>query len=174
MHIRRLGADDAAAYHAFRLDALRRHPEAFRSDAADEAAKPASWAVARLLPSADNPHGFALGAFDADGRMAGTVVLETTARLKLRHRADVLGMVVAPALAGQGVGGLLLQRLVAQARQVPHLELLHLTVTHGNARAIALYERHGFVRDGVERAVMKIGAQYHDKQHMTLALWSGA
>jgi RimJ/RimL family protein N-acetyltransferase len=167
--IRPLTAEDAPRYHAFRLEGLRRYPHAFRSSYEDEAQKPASWAVARLAASPANPHGFALGAFDG-AELVGTIVLETTARAKLRHCADVIGMLVDERYAGRGVGAALLHQLVARARAIAGLESLHLTVTDGNDRAIALYERFGFEREGVERRVLKLGGRYYDKLHMRLDL----
>lgn len=169
--IRPLTVDDAANYHAFRLEGLRLYPDAFRSSYEDDIHKPLAWAQKRIASSSENPHGIALGAFDeASHQLIGTIVLETTARRKLRHVADVVGMLVAPSHSGKGVGSALLYALIAQAQGIPELELLHLTVTSTNESAIRLYERNGFEREGIERHVMKIGEQYFDKLHMSLEL----
>ena len=61
-----------------------------------------------------------------------------------------LSMGVAPTHRGQGLGGVLLDTLVADARAAD-LPGLSLSVEDGNDRARALYERRGFVvvgRDG--------------------------
>ena len=39
-----------------------------------------------------------------------------------------------------------------------------------NARAIAFYERHGFVREGLRRAQYRRGDQYHDEVLMARSL----
>jgi len=44
------------------------------------------------------------------------------------------------------------------------------TVTAGNASAVQLYERLGFVRYGTLRRALRIGTEYHDKLHMALML----
>jgi RimJ/RimL family protein N-acetyltransferase len=171
MHLRALTIDDAAAYHAFRLEGLRLHPDAFRSAYEDDAKKPVEWAQKRIAPASDNPHGFALGAFDeATHQLIGATSLETSASRKVKHVAHVLGMFVSPAHTGKGIGASLLQALIAKAQLIPELEILHLTVTSSNESAIALYERHGFTRDGIERRALKIGAQYFDKLHMSRLL----
>jgi RimJ/RimL family protein N-acetyltransferase len=171
MHLRALTLDDAAAYHAFRLEGLRLYPDAFRSAYEDDLKKPLEWAQKRIAPSSDNPHGFVHGAFDeATQQLIGATSLETTPSRKVKHVAHILGMLVAPAHARKGIGAALLQALIVKAKIIPELELLHLTVTSTNETAIALYERHGFTRDGVERRALKIGEQYFDKLHMSRML----
>ena len=48
--------------------------------------------------------------------------------------------------------------------------MLTLTVTAGNASAVQLYERHGFVAYGTLPRAIKVGDEYHDKLHMALVL----
>jgi RimJ/RimL family protein N-acetyltransferase len=48
--------------------------------------------------------------------------------------------------------------------------MLTLSVTAGNAAAVRLYERHRFVAYGTLRRAIKVGATYHDKLSMVLAL----
>jgi RimJ/RimL family protein N-acetyltransferase len=171
MHIRILTINDAVAYHSFRLEGLRLYPDAFRSAYEDDVKKPLAWAQKRIVPSSDNPDGFVLGAFDeADDQLIGATSLETSAALKVKHCAHVLGMLVAPAHAGKGIGGELLKALINKASAISYVEQLHLTVTSTNATAIALYEHHGFTHDGIERRALKIGEQYFDKLHMSCLL----
>jgi RimJ/RimL family protein N-acetyltransferase len=108
------------------------------------------------------------GAFQ--GReLYGTVGLERESRGKVLHRAKVVGMYVVPEVAGKGVGGLLLQALLARAR-AEGLESLVLTVTEGNEAARRLYERCGFRSFGIEPRAIKVGAEYYAKNHMVLDL----
>ena len=92
-----------------------------------------------------------------------------TTRLKVRHIGHVIGMMVRPEARGRGLGALLLEACIAEARHAG-LEMLTLTVTAGNAGAVRLYERHGFVAYGTLRRAIKVGGRYHDKLHMALVL----
>lgn len=70
--------------------------------------------------------------------------------LLARHRFDelhVLLMAVAPALRRRGGGGALLEAALAAARAAG-LAVAHLEVRAGNAVALALYARHGFLAVG--------------------------
>ena len=169
--IRRLALGDAPAYHAVRLRAFRDHPEAFTSSYEEEAGKPLSQAQERLAP--DSPACF-WGAFAPDAllpawRLVGCVGLAPEQRLKTRHKAVVLGMFVAPEQAGRGLGGALLDALLAQAR-ASELELLVLTVTCGNHSAERLYLKAGFASYGIEPDAIKIGVRRFAKNHLFLRL----
>jgi len=61
--------------------------------------------------------------------------------------ADVQTIAVAPRSQGRGLGQLLLDALVAEARRGDCAQLF-LEVRVDNAPAIALYERNGFTREG--------------------------
>ena len=61
--IRLLAPDDAAAYRALRLRALREHPDAFTSSFEEEDVRPPGWSETRLRPDPARPHDFFLGAF---------------------------------------------------------------------------------------------------------------
>ena len=74
------------------------------------------------------------------------------------HRADnrrahaaALGIAVHDAYAGRGAGTALMAGLVEMADDWLNIRRLELTVYADNARAIALYERFGFQREGLHR-----------------------
>jgi putative acetyltransferase len=74
------------------------------------------------------------------------------------HRADnrrvhtaAIGMAVHDGYAGRGAGTALMADLVGLADDWLNIHRLELTVYADNARAIALYERFGFVREGLHR-----------------------
>jgi ribosomal protein S18 acetylase RimI-like enzyme len=87
----------------------------------------------------------------------------------VRHIGHVIGMMVRSEARGAGIGALLLEACIGEARHAG-LEMLTLTVTAENAGAVRLYERHGFVAYGTLRRAIKVGGRYHDKLHMALAL----
>jgi len=168
--IRQLAPDDAAVYHALRLRMLREHPEAFVSSFEEVVAKPLTWAQERLAPSTGAPEKFVLGAFGVANALIGSVGLAVEERLKERHKGFVFGMFVAPEAGAAGVGRALLAECIARARHLPGLELLTLTVTSSNLRALRFYEAAGFRAFGIEERAIKVAGRYYPKAHMTLDL----
>ena len=165
--IRRLVPADLPAYKALRDEMLAAHPESFSSDPAPERA-PDSY-LARL--GLQRPEGgeFTLGAWQL-GQLVGAVSCERDPRTKLRHIGHVIGMMVRRETQGAGIGRALLAACVAEARAADRLVMLTLTVTAGNAAAVHLYERAGFVSYGsLPRAILVDGV-YHAKVQMTLDL----
>jgi ribosomal-protein-alanine N-acetyltransferase len=73
-----------------------------------------------------------------------------------RHQADVQTVAVAPGRQGSGLGGLLLQALVDEARRRGCSEVL-LEVRVDNGPALGLYERFGFERISVRRGYYQPG-----------------
>ena len=83
-----------------------------------------------------------------------------------------LGMGVLPAVRGRGVGQRLAEAAIAAAR-AKGAERIELEVFASNTRAIALYERLGFVREGVKRRARKLDDAYDDIVQMALLLAEG-
>jgi ribosomal protein S18 acetylase RimI-like enzyme len=166
--IRPLGAADLADYKRLRDEMLALHPEAFTSDAESEAKKDAADYLHRLGLDRRDGGQFVLGAWRGR-RLAGAIGCEREARVKIEHIGRVIGLMVRPEARARGIGALLLEACIAEARRAG-LELLTLSVTAENADAIRLYERHGFVAYGTLRRALKIGSRYHDKLHMALTL----
>lgn len=164
MQIRRLSPEDAQAFRALRLRALREHPQAFTSSHEEDAQVPLQVTAARL----DSPRHSFWGAFHGQ-ELVGMLGLERETRAKNRHKATVVAMYVAPEAAGRGVGRQLLEALLAQARG-ERLESLVLTVTEGNDSARRLYERCGFRSFGIEPRAIKLGERAYAKNHMVLDL----
>lgn len=171
--IRPLTPFDAAAYRTLRLDMLAQHPEAFTSDAEEEALRPLAWTEQRLSAAPDKPHDLWLGAFAGDA-LVGCVGLSGRYRAKERHNATVVGMMVQPQARGQGLGQRLLAALLERARAIPTLEQLDLSVTQGNDSAQRMYERAGFTVWGVHPAAIQVGGRYYAKVLMVLPLRQGA
>ena len=82
-----------------------------------------------------------------DGRVVATAGIDAIgAKYKLRHRAD-FGISVLKAYWGQGIGRALLDACIECARKAGYTQL-ELEVVAENARAIAMYQRAGFVEYG--------------------------
>ena len=69
-----------------------------------------------------------------------------------RSHAGQFGMAVHDAYAGRGAGTALMAAVIDLADNWLNLKRLELSAYADNARAIALYERFGFEREGVQRA----------------------
>lgn len=88
------------------------------------------------------------------------------AREPLRH-GGVLGIGLLPAWRGRGVGGQLMRRAIAAARE-RGLTRIELSVRHDNERAIALYRKLGFAEEGRKRNAMRVDGVYYDLIVMAL------
>ncbi len=158
-----LGVQDAPRYRALMLHAYQAAADAFTSTPQERAAEPLSWWGARIA----DPQGLShvLGAFLGD-ELVGCVTLEFSAKPKTRHKAHLIGMFVAQAVRGHGAGRALLQAAMRLAGDRPGVCVVTLTVTEGNAPAIALYEASGFERFGLEPMAIVTPEGFKAKVHM--------
>ncbi|MBT9494457.1 MAG: GNAT family N-acetyltransferase [Paucibacter sp.] len=164
--IKLLRLADLPAYKALRDGMLADHPQAFTSDAATELTRDADSYRSRLSGGADGANLFTLTAWSGS-QMVGAISCEHEARVKVRHVAHIVGMMVSNQLHGQGIGRLLLERALALLQGEPVLELVTLSVTSSNARAVRLYESCGFQRYGrLEGAIKLPDGQLVDKDLM--------
>ena len=85
-----------------------------------------------------------------DGKMIGDIMLVPATNPRRTHSAS-FGMRVHDAYQGRGVGAALLGALLELTDRWLNIRRMELTVFADNARAIALYERFGFEREGLLR-----------------------
>ena len=123
-----------------------------------------------LQAIAHAPNRMMLTLFDAAGRVAGNAGLHPHAPTeKERHRAD-LGVALIRDYWHLGLGSLLLDRAILEARRMGY-EQLELSVFSGNARALALYRRKGFLECGRTPKAFKLrDGSYEDDVLMYLPL----
>lgn len=86
------------------------------------------------------------------GRVVGNASLHPGGGSPRRRHVMELGIAVSSSAQGSGVGSALMQALCEYADQWAHVLRMELTVFADNRRAIALYERFGFVHEGTHRA----------------------
>ncbi len=96
-----------------------------------------------------------------DGKAIGMIGLRPGDSPRRAHTASI-GMAVHDAYAGRGAGSALMAAVIDQADKWLNLKRLELSVYADNARAMALYERFGFEKDGLFRAYAWRGGQYVD------------
>jgi len=167
--IRALGYADLPAYKALRDEMLFTCPDSFTSDAATESRKPAEVFAARLGPGPAGSGQFTLGAW-VGVTLVGAISCERENRSKVRHIGHIVGMMVQAQAAGRGIGRALLAACIEQAQAADGIELLTLSVTSSNQRAVRLYEGAGFERYGTLKRAIQVDGTYHDKDLMSLAL----
>lgn len=80
-----------------------------------------------------------------------------------------LGMGVAKAFRGQGLGGRLLSSCIAEAKEYG-VEKIELEVFSDNISACKLYEKHGFIVEGLKKKSRRVDGKYQDIQLMGLRL----
>ncbi len=94
-------------------------------------------------------------------RLVGNLGLVANAHPASAH-VRVLGMSVQRDCRGLGVGDALLEAAVAWAA-THGAEKVELSVFAHNATALAFYEHHGFVREGLRRRQFVRAGEYHDE-----------
>ena len=163
--IRPLRADDAAQWRTLRLEALRAYPTAFAS-AYEEALEQD---LSTRIPPPDGPS-VLFGAF-VNGALSGSAGLHVWPGMKQRHRANLWGMYVAPALHRRGVGAKLVRAVIEHART--RVALIELVVLQTNEPAKALYRGFGFVSYGVQKRALRHDGVDHDDELMALDFGNG-
>jgi RimJ/RimL family protein N-acetyltransferase len=102
----------------------------------------------------------------ADGEVVGWCDVRRHFFAAHAHRGT-LGMGVVPACRGRGLGLRLIEATLERARGAGFVRI-ELNVHADNARAIALYEKVGFVREGVARDAVFIDGEYCDAIAMAM------
>jgi len=169
-----MGPADLSAYKTLRDEGLRLHPDAFDNDIESEHARPPESFIGRLGLSEPLGGTFMLGAWSGKDLVAA-LALERQSLQKLRHSAELNGMVVSPSQRGKGLGEMLVKSCIEEARKAIGLEQITLRVSTSSTSAIRVYERAGFQPCGVMPHALKLVArggvaQYFDKLTMVLIL----
>ncbi|WP_433432486.1 GNAT family N-acetyltransferase [Nonomuraea sp. CA-141351] len=167
--VRRLTVEDAEEYRSFRLEALRHAPSAFTSSYGEESTKPLSATIERLA-AVGRPHDAVVGAFDSGSNLLGIAGLAVPARRQERHKATLFGMAVAPHATGQGIGKVLVRRVLDLAAAIDGVVQVCLTVSEGNLPAERLYSSCGFQVWGREPRAVIIDGTAIAKLHMVRML----
>jgi GNAT superfamily N-acetyltransferase len=159
--VRRLGPADAAAYQAVRLDALRRHPCAFRASFDEELGQSLADIASRLETDA------IFGGF-CEGVLCGLAGLEVPPARNKRHKGVLFGVYVCPDRRRAGLGAALVGAAIEHARGC--VEQVHAAVVVTADPARALYRKLGFLPYGLEPRALKVGDEYFDQELLVLRL----
>ncbi len=165
MEIRILASKDAEKYQRLRIEALQNHPEAFSSSFEEEKDMPIQKTEERL----NGKQSFTFGAFiEKDLIGVATLIVET--KIKIKHRATIVAVYVHPSARNTGIGKKLMHELINQAKALPEIEQIYLTVTASNYSAKHLYNSLGFKTYGIEKKALKVEGTYFDDELMVLFL----
>jgi putative acetyltransferase len=134
--------------------------------------------IAGMNPPAPGSNELVLAAV-IDDKPVGLAGLHPVGPSVRRRHAMGLGITVAKASQGQGVGQALMAALLDYADNWAQILRIELTVYHDNVRAVRLYERHGFehegrlkaygLRNGVFEDVLSM-ARLHPRQPLVRAV----
>jgi len=161
--LRALRTDDAAAYRALRLQALRDHPEAFGASYEDEVARSLEMTAKRLD---GGPLNCVFGAFAGDDLVGTAGFIVPDRSLKSRHKGLLVGVHVAPAHRGHGLGRALVTAVIDHASA--HVVLLQAGVGVANTPALRLYESVGFRHYGREDKALRVDGVFIDEALIVL------
>lgn len=155
--LRRAAPGDAAGYIALIRGVLREQPPVDTPYAPDEFDPPDEAIAERMAEAALSANSLFLVAV-VDGEIVGALTCSGGTLESNRH-VTALGVYVAKAWRGYGVGSGLIETAVAWARASGVVERVELEVFAGNARAIHVYRKFGFEEEGRKRrAYLRDGA----------------
>ncbi len=155
--IRPIGPEDAAG-----VAALRRMSGVFENTLGLPSCREAASAafIANLSP---DDHNFI--AVLADGTVIGCAGLQVASNPRMRHVGSV-GLFIHVDYQGMGVGTALMETLLDLADHWLMLVRVELEVFTDNERAIRLYEKLGFEKEGLLRMTTVRGGRYVDEYKM--------
>lgn len=164
--VRALEPREAIQLVELRRAALADTPLAFAASLEDDRACDVDF-VRSSLARVDRSAVF--GAF-VDCALVGMAGLVREEMLKMRHKALVWGMYVAPRARGRGIGGALLEAAVARAGSWPGVSAVHLAASETATSAMRLYERAGFQRWGIEPEALAWQGRRYAEHHFVYLL----
>lgn len=119
-----------------------------------------------LQEALDNPRAFYLIALD-DAQVVGMIDLHAGVKAHEKHAAKI-GISVARAWRGRGVGRRLMTQAIAKTKAWDGFCRIELEVVPWNKNAIALYTSLGFVREAVKRKAVNLRGRPEDEYQMAL------
>jgi ribosomal protein S18 acetylase RimI-like enzyme len=165
MIIRALGAADAAAFKAIRVQATEEAQTSVYQTPAEESARP----LEELQIQLTDRHSRVFGAFEGE-QLVGISGISRDPESKRRHTARIRLLYVSPAHRSRGIARQLLTSVVDYAASIPGIRQIKLSVTCNNASAQHLYAAFGFKTYATDPNVLRVDGQFIDEALMLLVL----
>jgi ribosomal protein S18 acetylase RimI-like enzyme len=166
LDIRKLRKNDAEALWNLRHEALEREPLSFSESLNEFRPKTVEEYWEQVCTRDDN---YVVGAFDG-AKLVAMAGFYREQREKRSHKGHIWGVYVSAEHRGQGVGRIVVAKLIEAARELPGLGCILLTVTAPQQQARSLYMTIGFRSFGVEPKALQVNGQYVDEEYMILPL----
>jgi ribosomal protein S18 acetylase RimI-like enzyme len=169
--IRRLTANDAAAYQTLRLEALTTNPDSFLATLAGEQEHSVTYFERELEAAHHSPMYGYYGVFVADV-LAGYAYIDTSYLPKQRHLAFLYNLHIATAYRRQGLALRLCQEIFSLLKQQTQIELIFAACNGSNKSARSFYHQLGFRRCGIKPNAIKWQGKYDDEVELVFELAS--
>lgn len=97
---------------------------------------------------------------EVEGRLVGMLNFANGHRRRIAHHGE-FGLSLDPEWREQGLGAAMIKALIDWATENPTIEKIDLRVHATNQRAIALYEKFGFIHEGLQKKDLKLGPNHY-------------
>lgn len=124
---------------------------------------------ANSIEATNNSYNCVLMVATIDNELVGMGSIFSSNSLRMKHIGD-LGMSVRKDYWGIGVGSSLLENLIKWSKNNGITRKINLLVREDNIRAIKLYEKHGFVREGLLSRDFYINDKFYSSVQMGLEI----
>lgn len=164
LKIRRLGADDAAAFSALRREVTRENPVPMGLTFEEELTRTLDGFRGQLSSPLPNA---VFGSF-VESELAATAAVSRVGQFPSSHHKMVMwGVFTSPRLRRRGLSRQVVDTALQHAFD-NGVNRVNLQVYVPNEPAITLYKAIGFVEYGVESDAVCLDGQYYNGVHMTL------
>ena len=103
------------------------------------------WSKSSIIYEIEHKFSICLSAVDTNGNVLGYAAMRWVI-----NEGHINNIAVLPSYRGQGIGGILIEGLIKEAKARDMIGLT-LEVRAGNAAAISMYEKYGFITEGIRK-----------------------
>lgn len=120
-----------------------------------------------LRNTQETKRNYMIGGF-LDDRLVSVVNIASSQKDRLSHKSDI-GISVLKEFWNMGVGSSMMEFIISLCRK-DNFRKIDLLVNEENERAIKLYEKYGFIKEGLLSRDIQIDGVFYSSYHMGLKL----